>query len=324
MRIIGYGLTTKGEAGRYMEATLKEFARLCDDTVILCNNVGQEEIDLINKYGFKYIVDDRIWGENQHKLKETLMLEVAKLNPDYCVCLDMDEVLDPEFTRETIEKYIDLKGMYVYIVNLWDEGWNRQWSFWNIRAWKWTGDMKFSNRPLHCGLAPESAYHYGSYIPYYLKHYGLKNRADRMKKVERYQKFDPKAIYKDVSYYNELSGGIASFLDYGIIKEKIVEEVGSPKIKNINNKPKMKYIYVKNPHGVIIDIPETQLEETLARGGFHVIGEASNTKQIEVPVVGIMEADVANTKPKLTVTCDECGFEFKSTAGLKKHQLTHK
>lgn len=264
MRIIGYCICGK-EADRYLENTLKEFQRLCDETIIVLNNATDKEREMIARYGFHIKEDNREWGENQHRIKQDLMEDVEKLNPDWCVALDADEVFDPDFTRETIEKYSSLTGLYVYVVNLWNDGWNRQWSFWNIRAWRWTGDKKFSNRPLHCGLAPESAYYYGSYIPYYLKHYGLMKKEDRQKKIERYQKFDPKAIYKDVSYYNALVSDKCDTLDLAMIKSRIAEEVGSPKIKRLNIIPKTKYVYVKKGDK-IIDIPATQLEETLKRG----------------------------------------------------------
>ncbi len=101
MRVIGYGVCGK-EADRYLENTLKEFKRLCDDTVIALNNATDKEKNLIESYGFKTVVDDREWGLHQHHIKQDLMNEVAKLRPDYCVCLDMDEVFDPEMTREKL------------------------------------------------------------------------------------------------------------------------------------------------------------------------------------------------------------------------------
>lgn len=50
-------------------------------------------------------------------------------------------------------------------------------------------------------------------------------------------------------------------------------------------KKPMKYVYLKNKHGNLVDIPEDQVAETMARGGFTIIGEVSRVKQIEVPVV---------------------------------------
>ena len=42
---------------------------------------------------------------------------------------------------------------------------------------------KFEEKALHCGLAPKIAYQYGNYAPFILKHYGLKDKEDRERKV---------------------------------------------------------------------------------------------------------------------------------------------
>ena len=65
MKIAGVALCGPGEAGRYMEQTLKEFNRLCDVTVIVRNNAGEEEAALIKKYGAKGYEDNRERGRYQ-------------------------------------------------------------------------------------------------------------------------------------------------------------------------------------------------------------------------------------------------------------------
>ena len=171
---------------------------------------------------------------------------------------------------ELLEKY---NALYFYIVNLWNEGWNRKWSFWNIRAWKWNGDTRILNKPLHCGLAPEWCYYYASYVPYFVKHYGLMKKEDRQKKIERYQKFDPKAQYKDKSYYDALASDENEPIDEVYIRERLVKEVGVQKMKVAHETKARKYFNVENPQGKIIDVPERDLQETLSRKGFKLIGE---------------------------------------------------
>lgn len=261
--IIGYGICGKGEAKRYLEETLKCFKSLCDDTIILLNNAGIEEKKMIESYGFKTVEDNREWGTNQHKIKEDFMLEVGKLNPSWCVCLDMDEVL--ETTREELERYMkECDSMYVYILNLWGEGWKKKWSFWNVRVWKWNGITKFANRPLHCGLAPEWAYHYGSNVPIILRHYGLKEKRSRTSKIKRYQKYDPNAVYRDISYYEGLKDDTYDALDMDHIKRAIEKESLPIKRKNVVVTRESFYLVEKD--GRTIDIPEKHLAETLKRG----------------------------------------------------------
>lgn len=272
MKIIGYGLTTKGEAGRYMEATMKEFARLCDETVILCNNAGQEEKDLITKYGFKMVEDNREWGTNQHIIKQDLMQVLKTYNPTHAICLDMDEVFDPQVTRERLIELFDTgHALYFFFINLWNDGWNKKWSFWNIRAWTWSDDLTFEKKPLHCGLSPAWCYRYASYAPHFVKHYGLMKKEDRQKKIDRYNKYDPKAIYKVKAYYDALAEDKSESLDENWVRETITREVGKQKKRTIIQN-KRKFYYVLSPQGKTLDIPERDLKETLARG-FKLIKE---------------------------------------------------
>lgn len=266
-KVIGYGVCGKNE--RYLENTLKEFKRLCDHTIIVCNNTDKKSKDLIKSYGFDIVVDNRVWGENQHKIKEDFVKTLGKYNPDWLICLDMDEVFDPSLTREKFEEYTQqCESMYVYIVNLWGTGWKREWSFWNIRAWKWKGESmtKFVNRPLHCGLAPEWAYHYGTNVPVILWHYGLKDTDVRKRKIDRYRQFDPKAVYRDKSYYDALSSKDFEEINTLYIQESIEKETLPLKKKKILQNNAKEFVYVMRNDGKILDIPKESLTEHLKRG----------------------------------------------------------
>lgn len=267
--IIGYGVCGANE--RYLDATLDQFKALCDKVVIVCNNCDQDTKDKILSYGFEVREDNRVWGENQHRIKEDLVSSLAVYKPDWLVCLDMDETFH-NMSRERFESIADqCDAMYVYIVNLWNDGWKRKWSFWNIRAWKWNGVTKFVNRPLHCGLAPEWAYHYGSDVPVLLVHKGLKDKDKRMTKVERYKKFDPNAVYRDRSYYDGLQDDTYDILDLDKIQTIIEKEVGKIKRKNVSA-AKSRKMFIVEKNGNQTDIPENILADHLKRG-FKIIKE---------------------------------------------------
>jgi len=289
--IIGYGVCGK-EADRYLRATLEEFKRLCDQTVICGNNITDAERNMIAEYGFILVEDNREWGTSQHLIKQDLMKEVAKLKPEYCVCLDMDEVFDPTLTKtRLIEAFKTGHALYFYIVNLWNEGWNKQWSFWNIRAWKWSNDLKFENKPLHCGLAPAWCYRYGSYTSYFVKHYGLMKATDRQKKVERYEKYDPEAKYKDKSYYEALKSSDFVPLDENEIRRELTKEIGVQKMRKIVEIQNV-YYYVRSKDGRVIDIPAKDLDDTLKRG-FTLISKVGETvdkkKSYRIAYIGRFE-----------------------------------
>jgi hypothetical protein len=339
--ITGYCITTAGEAKRYLRDTLDCLQKLCDEVVIVLNRAGTDEILLVEEYGFETIVDDSEWGKNQDKIKERLMKHLSGKKRDLMVCLDSDEVL-----LISKKELTELKGdaWYVYVMNMWGDGWKRKWSFWNIRVWRWNNLIEFQHTPLHCGLAPKWCYEVGHYVPIILEHYGLMLKEDRLKKVARYEKYDPTAKYKDCSYYEGLKDETFDHINYEHIYQALHKEVGKYKEKKLTIKKPMKYIFLRNKHGNVVDVPENQLAETLARGGFTIVGEVNKGKVAEVPAVEarletierkevkldppVVEAPVVAPVdpvgvPKSPLDCEICGFTAKSKAGLKIHSKRH-
>jgi hypothetical protein len=220
MKIVGIGVCGGGESDKYMERTLQEFKRLCDDVIIATNHATQKEIDLLNKYRFWHYADDREWGTSQNIIKTDLLARAGSLSPDWIIALDMDEVFAPEFTRDEAERLASGNEIawYFMVVNLYndpehfahDAGIQR---FWNIRFYKFLPQygLEFQKKALHCGLAPPIAYRYGWHAPYYLEHYGLMKAEDRARRVARYAKYDPAAKYKGRVYYDDLAKELKAF-----------------------------------------------------------------------------------------------------------------
>lgn len=213
MKIVGIGVCGPGEASKYMRKTMEEFKRLCDEVIIATSNAGDEEKKLIDEYGFQHYEDNREWGKEQPNIKTDLLTKAGELKPDWIVALDMDEVFAPEVTRQELERLASGTEIawYFLVVNLYndeqhfahDVGIQR---FWNIRFYKFLPEygLQFQRKALHCGLAPPIAYKYGWHAPYYLLHYGLMKPEDRQRRVARYQKYDPNAVYKGKVYYDDL------------------------------------------------------------------------------------------------------------------------
>jgi hypothetical protein len=253
------------------------------------------------------------------------------------VCLDSDEIL-----LMSKKELTELKGnsWYVYVMNMWGDGWNRKWSFWNIRIWRWNDIIEFQHTPLHCGLAPKWCYEVGQYIPVILEHYGLMLREDRQKKIARYEKYDPKAKYKDRAYYEALKNDDFDHINYEHIYQALHKEVGKYKEKKLTIKKPMKYIFVRNKHGQVVDIPESQLAETLKRGGFTVVGEVNQGKVVEEPIFIVPQMPKAELPVEPVIVppeavlpqieaildilrCPNCTFKAKTPAGLKVHSRKH-
>lgn len=214
--IIGIGVCGSGEASRYMRKTMEEFKRLCDDVIICCNNVSEKEIKLIEEFGFHWYEDNREWGIHQPSLKTELLTRADKLKPTHIIALDMDERFAPEFTREEAENLFKNQPNEIsfnfFVINLYNDEQHFAHStgiqrFWNIRFYKWIPEIsgyQFIRKNLHCGLAQPLYYKYGWHAPFYLLHYGLMDKEDRIRKAERYQKYDPNKKFKGGTYYDEL------------------------------------------------------------------------------------------------------------------------
>lgn len=202
-----------GPNEKYLERSLKEFKRLCDDALIATNNADEETIKLIDSYGYQHYEDNRVWGVHQPDIKTDLLTRVSSLLPDWIIALDSDEVFAPEFTREEAEKLTRTGEIayYFLVVNLYNDeqhfahgaGIQR---FWNIRFYKYMPEygLQFLRKSLHCGLGPPITYNYGWHAPFYLLHYGLMLKEDRDRKIERYKQFDPNKKFKAGAYYDEL------------------------------------------------------------------------------------------------------------------------
>lgn len=302
-KIIGYGLVGPGEAKRYMRETLDEFKRLCDTVIILCNNCDQAEIDLIKEYGFEYRLDRREWGAHQWRIKQDFIERDIKQianEGDMLVCLDMDETI-PKLTKEWL-KIADLDAYHVFIADLWNdpEHYKPESCFWNVRIWRWNGETKFKAKPVHCGLAPEWAYHYHRHAPFVLLHKGLMAREDRARKIERYNRYDPHAKHLDKRYYDMLKSDSARPFDFEEISKKISEEVATyqqTKPRKRMAKKKERYAFIENPHGAVLDIPEKHVERTLKRPGFKLVGWNDDAAQEEVEQM-FEETDVADDTPQ--------------------------
>lgn len=211
MKIIG--ILVVGPHEKYLKSSLDEFKRLCDDALIATNNADDATLKLLDEYGYHYYEDNREWGIYQPDIKTELLTRAGKYNPDWIIALDADEQFAPEVTRVTLEKLAGGNEIayYFMVVNLYNDqnhfahstGIQR---FWNIRFYKYLPKygLQFQRQSLHCGLGPPIAYKYGWYAPYYLLHYGLMDKEDRLRKAERYQKYDPHKKFKAGDYYDEL------------------------------------------------------------------------------------------------------------------------
>jgi hypothetical protein len=306
-RVIGLMVVGKGEADRYLENSLKEFKRLCDDAEIVCNNTDPKTEQMIRRYGYGVVRDDREWGIHQPSIKTDLLFRLGRKKPDVILPLDSDEVFDETFTREKLEEYsLKFPACYFYIVNLWNDEQHQRKSlgFWNIRMFNWKPELgnQYIKKNLHCGLGPPWTYKYGSYVPFYVKHYGLMTQESRDAKVARYDKFDPNARWKDRAYYDALKTITnGSEFNEDEMRQKLISEVarmGSQHKTIMAKDIKQKFVYVRrNKDGAILEIPEKNYQDTLKQG-FTYVGPVDQFADDIEQLFDEVEEPKVEVKPK--------------------------
>lgn len=323
-KIVGYGICGKDEP--YLEATLNEFARLCDEVIICLNNAGPWEKELITARGFSIVEDNREWGKMQYQIKEDFVKKhVAPLKPDLCVCIDMDEVFDKNLTKEGLYELYKrpFEAFYFRIINLWDDGYNPDRSFWNIRAWKFLPPLTWPKKNLHCGLAPEWTWGRAYYVPYILKHYGLKEKERRQKKSERYKKYDPQAKFITKEYYDSLlSNPHVLPFDEDKLHQEVVDFVVSINQKYIAPMETEKYIEIRVPSGETIAIKESDWQFYAKRPGHELLGERKELDSVIDDILSEQPSQEVQPQdsPELFM-CNECSYRAVSKVGLHAHKL---
>jgi hypothetical protein len=336
-KIVGYGIL--GPEEPYLDATLDNLASLCDEVIICGNNATQQ--DEVTKRGFHYVEDNREWGKLQWRIKEDFVKNhVAKLKPQMVVCVDMDEVFDKHLTKEGLyELYkTEFDAFYFWVINLWDDGYNRERTFPNVRAWKFKPENGFEwkQTPVHCGLAPKWAYYYGFYSPYILKHYGLKDKERREEKAVRYDKYDPDSKFITKEYYQSLRSEATILpFDEDALHEEAVKAARDAKQKAVKPRKDMKeeIAYVKSKNFGVIAVPKRKLQDYLKQGHEYV-GDGSSMEETinEVlednsPSVGpqdpnpVVESIEAIDGAAEVFVCGQCQAKFDSKKGLRGHTM---
>lgn len=328
MKIAGFLVVGKGEADRYLPQVLKRLDGLCDRIFIWGNNPDKKTDELCSKYDY-YRHPEDLWGTQQWRIKFTLLTEFVKpYNPDWIVCVDADEILDKRLTREKAEEMADWGevAFNFYCVQLWnsentmrvDGYWG---NFWNVRYYKFIPELQqfFQKTALHCGLAPIYAYKWATPSGLLFKHYGYLKPEDRAKKADRYERYDPTAIYKSIEFYKSIK-------DINPVLEPFDEDEFGKKLKYVPKKPLInkvlkerlmrgKNYVVKNPHGRIVECNELVYETIKNKPGFVLITdyEAERRNVIEAPLIKSDKGGLFE--------CPICGKQFENKKKLQGHKI---
>lgn len=306
-----------GEAGRQLEPVLRQL-EWCDEICIVMNNLDADNATrkLCEEYGTILCTDNREWGKEQWRIKQDALAGFAKLVAaphleTWIWCLDADEIFDPRFDRDMAEKMMAGKDVawYFWCLNLWNDPDHVRldMSFPNIRFYRLMPELglHFESQALHCGLAPKYAYRYGSQSALWFKHYGLMRREDRLRKIERYDKYDPKAVFIGRSWYDGLRNERARAVPFAEAVARLPEFIYRHKPVNANRMAKDVTIYLfTNKHGKVVEAIGERQRDQFTKAGYQPHDELHVSRSPEAPVVPTPEiapaAPVAAPEPEET------------------------
>jgi glycosyltransferase involved in cell wall biosynthesis len=210
---------------RWIEKSLEQTSKICQEIVILDDCSTDNTVEICKKFSNVVEIHER---KKQLPLDEVrdrnIILELAlKLNPDYILIIDGDEVLmnnSKEILYEELSVlYPEAKIVYLQILDVWDKSnqiridglYGKTWRPSLLKIDKTLPPLKFipTKYPgnLHCydKVIEQIDENYLYYSNVKILHFSNFDQKIRQKKFEYYNKIDPNSIEQD-GYKHVISG----------------------------------------------------------------------------------------------------------------------
>ena len=207
---ITLSMVMKNEADRYLRRVLENAKTYITDAVIIDDGSTDNSVQMCREILHDiplHIVQNKISKfSNEYELRKQQWEETAKVNPDWIVILDADEIFENKFATEVQEliKKPNVDAYYFRLYDLWDEYHYRDDRFWQAHNYyrpflvRYRPEMSYvwNETAQHSGRLPKNI----NQLPYELsllrlKHYGWARKEDREAKYDRYMKLDPEAKF---------------------------------------------------------------------------------------------------------------------------------
>jgi glycosyltransferase involved in cell wall biosynthesis len=204
-------LRIKNEA-RWLEEVLASVRPICSDTFVFDDNSTDETVAIAQRAGAD-VIRSTHKTLDESRDKNELLARVLESKPDWILCIDGDEVLEPTGPAKIIQHIVGAPHAWAFtlkIVYLWDDpdhvrvdgiyGNFRRPSLFRVTDAR-SGLMKFRTTDgaanFHCSNAPEFHIQNSSPADVRLKHYGYIERAMRLAKYDWYNRHDPDNAAED-------------------------------------------------------------------------------------------------------------------------------
>lgn len=206
-------MIARNEGHRYLDRVLSAASPVVDNVVA----VDDASVDNTEQVFKSHFGDNLYYIKNNERqdektLRDQLWQNVLKLNPDWILFLDADEILEKKIESEIKslinQPYYDIMCFKLY--DFWNETQYRDDLYWNAHKRNWPfllryqpyTEYKWPDKPMHFGRFPQSS----AYLPMgtsdiRIKHMGWSNERDRIIKYHYYMT-------------NDINGKYGSFVQY--------------------------------------------------------------------------------------------------------------
>ncbi|WP_394188553.1 glycosyltransferase [Paenisporosarcina quisquiliarum] len=216
---ITLSMVVKNEEGRYIEEVLKHAIKYVDNVVIINDGSTDrtEEIceNILKDIPHKIITNKISLFSKEYKLRKQQWDETLKMDPDWILALDADEVFEDEMilqARELIRNN-NVDAYSFKLFDMWNDNYYREDIYWNAHK-RYTTFLiryqphfkyRFNKTNQHCGRLPKNINNLQTEkSDIRLKHFGWARKEDRHKKFERYMKLDGKGRYGIIEQYESI------------------------------------------------------------------------------------------------------------------------
>jgi len=195
-------LRIKNEA-RWIRAAVASILPVCERVFVLDDHSSDGSGEICRSFGEKVVViPSPFEGIDETRDKNLLLSEVTRCAPQWCLCIDGDEILEPSGPDHLLAaiSHASCQCYSMRIVYLWnrpdamrvDGVYGRFWrpSLFRPQAGLWFRTTSYGGH-FHCGNVPADLLHSSATLPARLYHLGYMCREDRLKKYYWYNRIDP-------------------------------------------------------------------------------------------------------------------------------------
>jgi len=216
---ITLSMIVKNEEGRYLRQLLSRLHGHIDAAVIIDDGSTDHTInicrEILQDIPLHIVRNEQSMFVHEAELRKKQWRETIKLNPDWILNLDADEILEDSFW-EHASQLINDQAYDIYcfrLYDMWDESHYRQDEYWQAHRFyrpfllRYQPDFhyKWNEIPQHCGRFPANLFPFPALQSNFrVQHFGWSTLEDRAAKNGRYRLFDPDAVYGIMEQYDSI------------------------------------------------------------------------------------------------------------------------